>query len=272
MGAPAPPGGRSAGSPIPSAVRCGAASMHHMEHAGPASLIKEVEQDVERPLNAISETLPFVLIARGDERPVDEHGASDDVFARYQTPVAGVEADVAIVAHGEEAARRHDQVAILHMRGHGEAPLGGHVFVIADRHAGKIIAVAVVIAFADDVGLIEAFSVAVHGSVLEMNPVARNTHDAFDDVEAGPGWGDEDEDVAVRRLTIGNQLADPTGFWGQQHAVNEYVVPNEQGVLHRTGWNGESLQRESDNEQPGHQHNGDRGDKFRSCLLRLLRL
>src|ERR1035438_8188209 len=74
-----------------------------------------LEQDIERPLNAISEALPFVLIARGDERPVDEHGTSDDVLARHEAPVAGVEADVAIVAHGEEAARRHDQVAILHM-------------------------------------------------------------------------------------------------------------------------------------------------------------
>src|ERR1022692_4902787 len=223
------------------AVRCGPASTPPVEHAGPASLIKEVEQDVEHPLNAISETLPFVLIARGDERPVDEHGPSDDVLARHETPIAGIEADVAVVAHGEEAARRHYQVAVLQVRGHGEAPLRGYVFVIADRHAGKIIAVAVVITFADDVGLIEAFSVAVHRSVLEMNPVAGDAHDAFDHIEAGLGWGNEDENVAVTRLTIGNQLADPTGFRGQQHAVNEHVVANEQSVLHRTGWNGESL-------------------------------
>src|SRR5664279_3846919 len=247
MGAPAPPGGRSAGSPIPSAVRCGPASTHHVEHAGPARLIKEVEQDIERPLNAISEALPFVLIARGDERPVDEHGTSDDVLARHEAPVAGVEADVAIVAHGEDAARRHYQIAVLHVRGHGEPPFRRYVFVIADGHAGEIIAVPVVIALADDIRLIQAFSVAVHHAVLQMNPVARDTHDAFDDVETGLRWRDEDKDIAVTRLTIRNQLADPTGCWGQRHAVHEHVVPNEQGVLHRTRGNGEGLQREGNN-------------------------
>src|SRR5450759_4293442 len=111
----------------------------------------------------------------------------------------------------------NDQVAILQVRGHGEPPLRGYVFVVADRHAGEIIAVAVVVAFADHIRLIQALSVAVHRSVLQMDPVARDTHDAFDHVETWLRRGDEDEDIAVTRLTIGNQLADPTGSRGQHH-------------------------------------------------------
>ena len=48
------------------------------------------------------------------------------------------------------------------------------------------------------------------------------------------------------------------------------MVADEQRVLHRAGRNVEGLQREGNDEQAGHQHDGHGGDEFRSGFLRLL--
>ena len=39
-------------------------------------------------------------------------GRADDVLARNEAPVAAVVGIVAVVAHGEDVARRHDQFAV----------------------------------------------------------------------------------------------------------------------------------------------------------------
>ena len=59
----------------------------------------------------------FDLVAGGDEGPVDEERAAHDVFAGDEAPVAAVEADRAVVAHGEVVAGGHDKVFALDVLG-----------------------------------------------------------------------------------------------------------------------------------------------------------
>src|ERR1700751_5483158 len=92
--------------PTSFAVTCGAASMHHVEHPGPAGLVEEMKDDVEQPRDAVADALALIFIARSDEGPVNEHGPADDVFVRHKTPIAAVETHVAVIAHGEDALRR----------------------------------------------------------------------------------------------------------------------------------------------------------------------
>src|ERR1700678_969880 len=108
------PGAIAAALPKSSAATYGAASVHHVEHARPASLVEEVNDDVEQPADTIGDGLAFVFIARRDERPVDEHWAADNVFKGNEAPETAIEADVAIIAHSPYAVRRHDDVAVLH--------------------------------------------------------------------------------------------------------------------------------------------------------------
>lgn len=69
-----------------------------MEGAIPARLVEEVDQDVAHEADAFANSLLFDLIGWRFERPVDEHGAADDVFAGNETPEAAVEAFGAVIS------------------------------------------------------------------------------------------------------------------------------------------------------------------------------
>src|SRR5208283_2359634 len=100
---------RAPGPPISSVAKHGWPSAHHVEDSRPACLIEEVEHDVEQPGDAIAEVVVLVLIAGRDERPVEEHGAANHVFLRNKSPVPAIQADIAVVAHGEDLTGRYHQ-------------------------------------------------------------------------------------------------------------------------------------------------------------------
>jgi hypothetical protein len=59
--------------------------------------------------------------------------------------------------------------------------------------------------------------------------------------------------------------------WGRELlAIHEYVVADEQRILHGTGGDLESLHDKRNNEKTSHQDGGERSKKFHRCLTRLL--
>lgn len=121
------------------------------------------------------------------------------------------------------------------------------------------------------VRLIQLFAIAIHHAVLKMNAVTGQTDNALHDIEPGLRRRNEDKDIAVTRLAIRNEFADPFRRRRQQNSADEDVVADQQGVLHRTGRDGESLQSEGNNEETRHQDDGDGSNKFGSCFFRPFR-
>src|SRR5664279_471028 len=90
---------------------------HYVESAAPARLVKKVQDHVADEADSVSGALLVDLVAGGDEGPVDEERSADDVFAGDETPVAAVEADGAVVAHGKVLAGGDDEVFTLDVLG-----------------------------------------------------------------------------------------------------------------------------------------------------------
>ncbi len=61
-----------------------------MQCSLPAGLVEDVDEDVSHEADALAYTLLVHLVGGGLERPVDEHGAANDVLAWNEAPVAGV--------------------------------------------------------------------------------------------------------------------------------------------------------------------------------------
>ncbi len=113
-----------------------------------------------------------------------------------------------------------------------------------------------------DVRLLQLLPVAVHHPVAKVDVVAGNADDALHHIQARFRRREKDDDIAALNLPVRDHRARPPGFRGQGHAVDEDVVADEQGVLHRAGGDLEGLQVEGDDEQPDHQHQGHRGDEL----------
>src|SRR5258708_31687377 len=114
-----------------------------MERSLPACLVEEVEEDVAHEADALADALLVDLVGGGFKGPVDEHGAAYDVFARDEAPETAVEAFGAVVAHGEDLAGRHDEVAVGDVVGEFVGPACGDLIVGAGGDGGKVGAIGV---------------------------------------------------------------------------------------------------------------------------------
>ncbi len=86
-----------------------------MQGAAPARFVEEVDDDVEDEADAVAHGGFVDLVFRGDEGPVDEKGGGLRCFPADETPVTAVEADGAVISHGEVMARRDDEVVALNV-------------------------------------------------------------------------------------------------------------------------------------------------------------
>src|SRR5262252_3298828 len=244
------------------AVMSGPASAHHVEHPGPAGLVKEMDHDGKKELKAFRNTGPCVLIPRLLERPIEKHRASDHVLKGNESPITAVKADVAIIAHCEDAVGRNHQFAILDMRRQFIAPFCSQAIIVRRGDRREIVAIAHVRAVANDKGLVKLFAIAIDHTVLETDTVSGHADYTLHNVESRLCRRDENKNVIMLGVAVGNERLDPTGFGREQNAVDEDVVANEEGVFHGAGRNDESLQREGDDEQAGYQYGGNGGDEF----------
>src|SRR5271155_994516 len=109
-------------------------SLHQVEGSTPARLVEKVKNDVSDEANTIGDPCLLVLVFRSDKRPIDEERAAHNVGAGNESPITAVQADGAIIAHGEVLARRHDQVAILNVIGQRQGPGCCHFAAIRRRN------------------------------------------------------------------------------------------------------------------------------------------
>ena len=98
-----------------------------MEGSAPAGFIEEVDDDVYDEAYAVADRGLVDLVFGGDERPVDEERTAYDVFSWHETPVAAVEANRTVVAHGEVVAGRNNEVFSFNMCWQIDGPLRGYV-------------------------------------------------------------------------------------------------------------------------------------------------
>ena len=101
--------------------------MTQVQSAAPASLVEEVNDDMEDKADAIADRGLIDLILRRYEGPVDEERTAHDVLAGDKAPVAAVEADRAVISHGEVVAWGDNEVVTLNMAGQVNSPFGGYV-------------------------------------------------------------------------------------------------------------------------------------------------
>src|SRR5271157_4399738 len=74
--------------------------------------------------------------------------------------------------------------------------------------------------------------------------------------------------VVAADVAIGHQWAHPPRWWRELLPDHEYVVADEQRILHRTGGNFKRLQNKRDDEQAGDQHSRQRSQEFHRRLTR----
>src|SRR5882762_9012486 len=92
--------------------------------------------------------------------------------------------------------------------------------------------------------LIQFFPVAVDHSIAQVDAIAGQANDALYHIEARRHGGEKHHDIVMANFTIGKQRAHPPRSRRELDAIHKYVIADEQGVLHRAGWNLKSLQDE----------------------------
>ena len=203
------------------------------------------------------------LIRRGLERPVYEQGPTDDVLSRHESPIAAVEDDGAIVAHGEVFSRRHDEVFALNICGEADAPTRGNVAAFWRRYCGEVVAIRVVVAVGWFPGLrlILFLSIEEDDAVAQVDAVSGDTYDALDEVKIGLARLEEHDDVAALDVAVVNQRH-PVGRRSEGDAVDQDVIADEQGLLHGRRRNLEVLEDECQDEKADDQYAADGGESL----------
>src|ERR1700704_5191270 len=82
------------------------ASLHYSQRPPPPCFIEEMNDHMRQESHPVAKRCFPVLIARGFERPVDEHGPPNHVFFRNKTPKAPVQAQIPVASHPEIMIRR----------------------------------------------------------------------------------------------------------------------------------------------------------------------
>src|SRR4030081_2499324 len=77
------------------------ASLHYSQRPPPPCFIEEVNDHMRQESHPVAKRCFPVLIARGFERPVDEHGPPNHIFFRNKTPKGVPQADAPFLSHGE---------------------------------------------------------------------------------------------------------------------------------------------------------------------------
>jgi hypothetical protein len=243
-----------------------------VEGAGPKGVGDEVDHDMEHEANTFAEAGLIDLVRRGLEGPIDKQGASEDVLARDEAPEATVGALGAVVAHGEDHAGGDDEVVALDVVGKVEGPdsemAGARLFldpgeigweVVAVGNKG-VVGISVVIVGLDGLGFVLGDAVEVDDAVAEMDAVPREADGTLDQDEVGAlGVGlVEDDDVAASDVAVVGEGGPGRGR-GEGGAIDEDVVADEQGLLHRARGDLEVLEDEGLGEYDQHQQSADRG-------------
>src|SRR5260370_17611505 len=206
---------------------------NEMECALPAGLVEDVDQDVCYEGDPFSHALLVDLIGWRLKRPIDEHGAADDVLARNEAPVAAVQALRAVVAHREYLAWGDDQVVSLNVIRQIVLPARGEAVVGVGWDRGEVGPVGVegmlrvvVIDGLAGLGLIPGDAVQIHDAVAQVNPVAGDGDGALHEVEIRfAALEDVDNFYAPDSAVVGE--GSPLRAGRHRNAMHQHLVADE---------------------------------------------
>src|SRR5260370_23021 len=245
---------------------------NEMERRVPGGLVEDVDEDVPHEGDALSYALLVDLIRGRLERPVDEHGAADDVLAGNEAPVTAVEALRAVVAHGKDLAGGDDQILALDVARQLVLPACGHAVIGAGRDAGEVVAIGAVgmlwVVVVDGLAglrLVLGNAVQVDDSVPQVDTVARDCDGALHQEEVRLTGLEEDDDISAADIPVVGE-GSPLRRWGQGDAIHQNVVADEQRLDHRGGGNLEVLEDERHHKQADGQHAADGGKRLQWSL------
>src|ERR1700756_5593795 len=142
----------------------------------PACLVKEVNNYfTEEKLNPIGPFCLEVLVIRSFKRPVNKHRPPDNIFLGNESPIAAVQTDATMVAHGEVMVGRNNYVVTLNVRWHIDRPVRPDIRIIARRNCRKIVAVnigRVVFVGVEILCFVQRLAIAIHHSVSQVDLVS----------------------------------------------------------------------------------------------------
>ena len=178
---------------------------------------------------------PFHWPVRGlaAERPVDHQRAAFQVVARHGAPIARVVGVVAVVAEEEVVLLRHDERAEV---------VPPACFAIEVAAIGKS---AVDVPARGVAGVFDDGAVDPELLVYDLDLVAGEPDTALDEIRGRALWRAEDHDVAAAHVPRGRQLTfSRRGGEPEQVSIDEEMVADQEGVLHRTARDVEGLDQE----------------------------
>src|ERR1700722_8034413 len=246
--------------------------MDQMEGSAPAGLIEEVKNYVGIELELVAHSFFLVLIVGFDKRPVNEERGADDVSPGDKAPIAPVEADGAVIAHGEVAAGRNHEVFSLDVIGEVEGPGWRNVSALRWRDGGKIIAEGKIVAVVRHgrLGLRLRLAIEEDYAVAQVDPIAGNADDPLHQVEVGLAGFEKDDDVAAANIAIVDKRG-PLRARREGGGVHQHMVAHQQSLFHGGRGNLEILKNEGQGKESDDQHRTDGSKCFQrrlfGCLL-----
>src|ERR1700677_694381 len=234
-----------------------------MEGSAPAGLVEEVKDYVGIELELVSHSFFLILIVGCDKRPVDKEWTAYDVGSGHKAPVAAIEADGAVIAHGEVTARRNHQILSLDVVGKLEGPGRGYVPALRRRDGGKIIPIGKVVAVVRHGGLRFMLWLPVEEdhAVAQVDAIAWNADDPLHQVQVGLARLEKDDDVATAHIAVVDE-GSPCGARRQGDAVHQHMVADQESLFHGGRGNLEVLKDEGQCEKPDDQHRTDGSECF----------
>src|SRR5208337_163096 len=236
-----------------------------VQHAAPTGARGEMRQGVENGGDALAERGIGVVVAGGVDRPVDEKGAAHDGLAINKAPVAAVGAVVAVIAHGEIFARGNYQFIALDIFADDVDPFRLHrrnKHLIAGRREGVDQRVVTRGRIVDHVRLVERLAVDVDLLIDNFQVIPGQTDDTFYEMRMVLVGIFENNDVAALQVAIGKKFFVPLAAPAENKFVDQQVIANEQGALHRRRGNLEGLDDEAGAEQRENDGNQERFEIF----------
>jgi len=112
-----------------------------------------------------------------------------------------------------------------------------------------------------DVRFVQRVAVEVELFVHEMQAVAGNAHDAFDEGLLDVDRIAENDDVAAMRVAVGQQIFRDGSGGRVGELIDQQVVAHKQRVFHGAGGDDEGLYKRSGAEQKKNNGDGPFGDE-----------
>src|SRR5271166_3829409 len=250
LNVPVPNGIFSAQISRPETARRWEYSVYQPESAVPARDLKDVSDGVRhviQPARDRSRGVPVPVL----HRPVNDQRSSNNVFLRHESPIAAVQAVVAVVAHHEVVSFRNNELAVHHQLLHLQPPLPLEPSR-GDVHSGKVIAIQVVEGLDEShVGLVESLAVDQDSFVHHPKVVSRHADHALHEVLLRVHRIMKHDDIPAVDLLVRHQMVAPYAS-PIAELVHQQIIPDEQRVLHRFRRNLERLHNESDHEDRNH--------------------